>query len=764
MDKFLIKRPRPSVGESSNIPDTDNSRRARVEFNVDDIIHDPGKRKPINSYDPSIRDQVRMEYLLKGPCQPKRHDFPKKQFGEKKRSFKEYWFNEFNWLEYSVSKDSAYCLCCYLFKQGYGLQSGGEAFVSNGFINWKNAKEAFKTHIGASNSFHNMARRKCEDLQNQRQSVAYLLSNQKLEMQESYRIRLTVTLRCVRYLSRLGLAFRGNDETFDSDNKGNFLETIDFATSLNEEFAKHVGSHAPGNNQMTSPDIQKDMLNACASLTTDAIIKDIGDSFYALLVDESRDSSIQEQMIVVLRYVDKDGQVIERFIGIKHVSDTSAKSLKSAVDKLFSEHNLSISKLRGQGYDGAANMSGEFNGLKSIILEENQSAFFVHCFAHQLQLVVVAVSKNNLAVGNFFNYTSIIVNIAAASCKRSDALKHSHHQKTLERLETGEICTGTGQNQQTSLKRPCDTRWGSYHGTIIRLLDMYPAVLDVLETIKLEGSDGAQRSMAGSMILKMEEYEYVFTMHLIKTIMGITNELSQALQRKDQDIANAMSLVKAVKHRLNTLRMNEWDKFLNEVDVFCAKHGIIMPNMEDFVPTRSRLKAGELIITYLHHFCFDVFYAVIDLISIEMNNRFPESNSELLLCISCLDPKNSFEAFDHVKLLRLAELYSSDFSSTDIIILENQIQTYIFDVRNTSDFCDLRDIGGLAKMMVKKGKDRLFPLVYLLIRLALTLPVATATVERVFSAMNIVKTDLRSKMANQFMNDCLVCFTEKKNL
>ncbi|XP_050236137.1 uncharacterized protein LOC126686146 isoform X2 [Mercurialis annua] len=708
MDKFLIKRPRPSVGESSNIPDTDNSRRARVEFNVDDIIHDPGKRKPINSYDPSIRDQVRMEYLLKGPCQPKRHDFPKKQFGEKKRSFKEYWFNEFNWLEYSVSKDSAYCLCCYLFKQGYGLQSGGEAFVSNGFINWKNAKEAFKTHIGASNSFHNMARRKCEDLQNQRQSVAYLLSNQKLEMQESYRIRLTVTLRCVRYLSRLGLAFRGNDETFDSDNKGNFLETIDFATSLNEEFAKHVGSHAPGNNQMTSPDIQKDMLNACASLTTDAIIKDIGDSFYALLVDESRDSSIQEQMIVVLRYVDKDGQVIERFIGIKHVSDTSAKSLKSAVDKLFSEHNLSISKLRGQGYDGAANMS--------------------------------------------------------ASCKRSDALKHSHHQKTLERLETGEICTGTGQNQQTSLKRPCDTRWGSYHGTIIRLLDMYPAVLDVLETIKLEGSDGAQRSMAGSMILKMEEYEYVFTMHLIKTIMGITNELSQALQRKDQDIANAMSLVKAVKHRLNTLRMNEWDKFLNEVDVFCAKHGIIMPNMEDFVPTRSRLKAGELIITYLHHFCFDVFYAVIDLISIEMNNRFPESNSELLLCISCLDPKNSFEAFDHVKLLRLAELYSSDFSSTDIIILENQIQTYIFDVRNTSDFCDLRDIGGLAKMMVKKGKDRLFPLVYLLIRLALTLPVATATVERVFSAMNIVKTDLRSKMANQFMNDCLVCFTEKKNL
>jgi hypothetical protein len=40
-------------------------------------------------------------------------------------------------------------------------------------------------------------------------------------------------------------------------------------------------------------------------------------------------------------------------------------------------------------------MRGEFNGLKAKILEENRSAYYVHCFAHQLQLVTVAVSKNN---------------------------------------------------------------------------------------------------------------------------------------------------------------------------------------------------------------------------------------------------------------------------------------------------------------------------------------------------------------------------------
>ena len=99
-------------------------------------------------------------------------------------------------------------------------------------------------------------------------------------------------------------------------------------------------------------------------------------------------------MVIMFRYLEKKGYVIERFIGIEHVPNTTAISLKMAIDKLFSLHGLSISRLRGQGYDGASNMSGEFNGLKSIILKENESAFFVHCFAHQLQLALIGVAKN----------------------------------------------------------------------------------------------------------------------------------------------------------------------------------------------------------------------------------------------------------------------------------------------------------------------------------------------------------------------------------
>jgi len=45
---------------------------------------------------------------------------------------------------------------------------------------------------------------------------------------------------------------------------------------------------------------------------------------------------------------------------------------------------LSIKQVRGQGYDGASNMRGELNSLKSLIMREISSAYYVHCFAHQL--------------------------------------------------------------------------------------------------------------------------------------------------------------------------------------------------------------------------------------------------------------------------------------------------------------------------------------------------------------------------------------------
>jgi hypothetical protein len=144
------------------------------------------------------------------------------------------------------------------------------------------------------------------------------------------------------------------------------------------------------------------------------IIKDLGDSLFSILIDESHDISIKEQMAVILRYVDNNGHIIERFLGIQHVRDTTASSLKAAIEASFSKHGLSISRLHGQEYDGASNMRGEFNGLKALILNSNPSAYYVHCFAHRLQLTLVVVTKKHNKVGDVFNFISSIINIVGA--------------------------------------------------------------------------------------------------------------------------------------------------------------------------------------------------------------------------------------------------------------------------------------------------------------------------------------------------------------
>ena len=49
---------------------------------------------------------------------------------------------------------------------------------------------------------------------------------------------------------------------------------------------------------------------------------------------------------------------------VEHVPDTRATSLKISLDGMFATLGLSMSNLRGWGYDGASNMRGEFRGLQ----------------------------------------------------------------------------------------------------------------------------------------------------------------------------------------------------------------------------------------------------------------------------------------------------------------------------------------------------------------------------------------------------------------
>nr|XP_027067749.1 zinc finger MYM-type protein 1-like [Coffea arabica] len=345
-------------------------------------------------------------------------------------------------------------------------------------------------------------------------------------MKAEYRTRLLASIDCARFLLLQDLAFRGHDESNISKNQRNFLELLHFFADHNDDIKKVVLENAPKNLKLIAPDIQKDISNALASETTSIIVNDIGHGLFAILCDESRDASTKEQLAVVIRYVDSHGYVIERFLGILHVRDTTTLSLKKAIDVLFSKHGLSISQICGQGYDGASNMRGEYNGLKTLIMKENGSAYYIHWFAHQLQLSFVGVAKKHVQVSSMYNTLSTLVHVLEGSSKRQEILREQRLKKVVDDLMTGDL-----------------------------LVLMYDSVIDVLLIIENDGLV-EQRGQAYALINSLQYFEFAFILHLMKKIMGITNALSEALQRKDQDIVNAMDLqLQELNNRFNEINM-----------------------------------------------------------------------------------------------------------------------------------------------------------------------------------------------------------------
>ncbi|KAG2579085.1 hypothetical protein PVAP13_6NG147903 [Panicum virgatum] len=706
VDNILPPQPQPQPPTPSSLP----------VYDINRLPHDPGERLPIASYDINDQDAIRRTYVLKKPFKPINHEFPKRKIGNRYRSCSPVWLYNYDWLEYSIKEDAAFCFFCYLFKNP----------------NCKAKDKSLLKHMGSK--VHKLAEEKYIGFINPNVAIDNQIEKWSDEDRRLYKIRLTYTLRCIKFLLHQGMAFRGHDESEESSNRGNFIELLKFLAANSEEVNKYVLKNAIGNCSLTSSKIQ-----------TKRIIEELGDEPYAILADESSDISHKEQLALCLRFVDKLGRPCEHFIGVVHVDDTSSLSLKEAIEALLVRNGLTITQIRGQGYDGASNMKGGIKGLKTLIMKESPSVYYIHCFAHQLQLVLVAVAKGNTDF----------------SCKRHGMLRNAKLEQITKALDCGELESGSGLNQEMGLPRPGDTRWGSHYKTICNIIAMYPSIHEVLVNLGDDPLHKADWTKIHFMVGALESFEFVVAAHLMFLILGYTNELSECLQRREQDILNAISLVNVAKNRMQQLRTNGWEQFLERVTLFCNKHGVQIPVMEDnYVPygKSARYARNQ---TNDDHFRREIYIGVIDQISQELDYRFDEINMELFSCMSAFNPSNSFASFDAQKLLRLAEFYPNDIKGHDLMKLELQLDNYIDDVRQNDSFKGLVNLVDLSVKLVQTNRHTLYDMVYLLLKLVLLLPVATASVERVFSAMTSLKTKKRNKLGDALLYDCLVTFIER---
>ncbi|GJV44619.1 zinc finger MYM-type protein 1-like protein [Tanacetum coccineum] len=450
---------------------------------------------------------------------------------------------------------------------------------------------------------------------NEREQVrrAYLhLGPYQIHLKE-YPAKASVDI--VRWLVFQACAFRGNDESSNSRNRVYFWK------------------------------IQKEILGIIAKEVRKRIRTEVGDSYFCVMVDESRDESKKEQMAIVLRFIDTNGVIREIFLDLVHVSDTSAITLKTHLWKKLLQYEFDTSKIRGQGYDGANNMRGEWNGLQALVCKDCPYAYYVHCFAHRLQLALVAASREVIPVHQFFTRLTFTINVVCASSKRHDELQKAKASETTQLLELGEIKKGKRKNQVGTLRRAGDTRWGSRFFSVCSMLKMFDATRVVLKGIMDDVSSCyAQKGDA-------------------------------ALQKKSGDIFNAMELVSATKDSLSEFRNNGWDSFFAQVRVFCEKHQIEIPDMNTpYKSTRYRPRQKDNHVTFEHYYRVDIFISALDKQLYELNNRFNDQAMELLKLSSTLVPNKVFN-IDDICLL-VEKYYPADFTQHERLQLKYELELF----------------------------------------------------------------------------------------
>ncbi|KAK2638154.1 hypothetical protein Ddye_025949 [Dipteronia dyeriana] len=225
-----------------------------------------------------------------------------------------------------------------------------------------------------------------------------------------------------------------------------------------------------------------------------------------------------------------------------------------------------------------------------------------------------------------------------------------------------------------------------------------------------------------------------------------------------------MRLVSSTKRLIQQLRDTGWDKLFAKVCSFCEARNIDVLEMNArYVARRGRARKQQENYTIEQYYRVDLFYAAIDSQLQELNNRFSEQAVELLIHSTGLEPREGYEAFNIDDICKLVnKFYPHDFTDHEKLQLKMQLQHYEYNVGQHSEFRSLSNLSSLCQWLVKTRRSTIYPLVHRIIVLVLTLPVSTATIEKLFSAMHSVKTRLRNKIEDDFLTNSLIIYIERE--
>ena len=616
---------------------------------------------------------------------------------------------------------------CYVCTKAYNekklsASSIESAYITNGYTNWKDAINNFNQH--ERSKCHADSVLKIVTVPKTMKDVGECLSSQHAKEKSERRQLFMKILQNIAFLAHQGLPLRGDGSEDDS----NYIQLLNLRAIDDPRIIEWLQKRS---DKYTSPVIQNEILKIMALKIIQKIAKSLqGSDFFTIMADETTDASNKEQVVICMRWVDNNFEAQEEFIGMHEVDSTDASTLYQVIKDVLLRLNLSITKARGQCYDGAAAMSGCRSGVAKRIMDVEPKAIYTHCYGHSWDLAISDTVKRCDCINNALSITHEINKLIKKSPQRE--ARFIHLKETLAPSTPG-------------VRVLCPTRWTIRAESLQSIIDNYTALLETWQESLGATKDTEMRARIIGVSSQMNTFSFFFGVMLGQLLFSHSDNLSRTLQKRDISAAGAQGVASMTLKTLEKIRNDaDFHLFWLKATKIANELGVEEPQPPHRCKTPRRFETGnappEFPSTVEDHYR-RIYFEALDLVLQSIKERFDQPGYRIYCKLECLLLKAAQNTDYSDELSFVLEHYSNDFKS-DLLKAHLEIFTSNFatpDVDRTS--VTLRDVITYAKTLMEVQKD-LMSEVCMLLKLILVMPATNAVSERSFSALRRIKTFL----------------------
>jgi len=575
-----------------------------------------------------------------------------------------------------------------------------------------------KVHLNCVTSLSNFLHSKPIDvlLDEERENTRSQREKQRLINRKVIQRLIDVTL----FLGIGGKPFRGHSEKKDDVYKGLFLGIVDLLKKYDPILKTHFET-GPKNSLYCSNYIQNDLIASISIVIKRQLKVALINEKVSIMADETSDVGHHEQLSVVIRYFDKFKNLpIEQFICMKRMMTVDATSIFNALNEVVEEYEIKWENVISTCFDGAATMSGNITGVQTKFKEKNPKSFFVHCYGHCLNLILVdSIGKDNKVTFNFFGCIQMVYNFIEGSCTRHAVFENvskliNIKLKTLKSLST--------------------TRWACRSEAVNAVKNNYSALLIAIKQITDNTKQSDIRAKGLGIIYQMESFEFIFAMQMLDPILNLILHVSTVLQSSNINLLTAIDLVRSLKKSLESMKNdgNDFKNIYKNTEQLCEENCITIPDV------KKRKVSSKIDTMTNQHFMFskkdemriNVYYQTLDQLIAGLNLRF---NQETLKMIESMGHLLKLET-NNDGILLLSSVFNLDAANleTEIRLLKQSTDLSESNKTNCEKWMDWLTISGTSREVI-------FCNVFKALKSFMVIPVTTCSCERSFSKLSIVK-------------------------